>query len=452
MSDIRAMPAEETFARIVEAQKSGKPRGIVSVCSAHPSVLQAALEQAREDGVPALIESSVNQVNQYGGYTGTKPSEFRDWVRSLAAQAGLPAEGALLGGDHLGPYPWRAEPAERAMDRACELAGECVRACYLKLHLDASMLLGGDRPDARGGLGLVLAARREARLASAAEEAFRQAERSGRAGPPPVYVIGTDVPSPGGIAAEGEGVPVTPPEELRRTVDLCAEEFRKHGLQQAWSRVFAVVVQPGVEFGDQAVRPYDRRRAAALCRAARELTGLVLEGHSTDYQSREKLREMVEDGVAVLKVGPALTFAVREALFALQRVEEELLAGEPGVQLSRLMETLEQAMLADPRHWKGYYTGNERELRLARRYSLSDRCRYYWTVPQVEHSLQRLLANLKDRALPWTLLSQYLPVQCRAVHARALAAEPLVLVRAAVREVLRDYSWASRPAGREGAQ
>jgi D-tagatose-1,6-bisphosphate aldolase subunit GatZ/KbaZ len=445
------MPGAEIFTRIVEAQKSGNPQGIVSVCSAHPFALQAALEQAREDGAPALIESTSNQVNQYGGYTGMKPADFRALVCSLAAQAGLPAESVLLGADHLGPYPWRGEPAERAMAQACALAAECVRAGYLKLHLDASMPLGGDRPDARGGLDPSLAARREARLASAAEEAFRDAERSALAGPRPVYVIGTDVPSPGGVATEGEGVPVTRAEELRSTVALCAEEFRKQDLEEAWSRVFAVVVQPGVEFGDQAVRAYDRRRAAELCRSARELPGLVLEGHSTDYQDREWLREMVEDGIAVLKVGPALTFAAREALFGLQRVEEELLAGEPGVRLSRLMETLEQAMLADPRHWQGYYIGNEREQRLARRYSLSDRCRYYWTVPEVEGSLQRLLANLKGRALPWTLLSQYLPAQSRAVRDGSLAAEPLALVRAAVRQVLRDYSWATRPAIRKGA-
>jgi D-tagatose-1,6-bisphosphate aldolase subunit GatZ/KbaZ len=234
-------------------------------------------------------------------------------------------------------------------------------------------------------------------------------------------------------------------------VSLCSEEFRLRGLTQAWGRVFAVVVQPGVEFGDQSLHPYDRRRAAALCGAARALPGLVLEGHSTDYQDRERLREMVEDGVAVLKVGPALTFAVREALFALQRLEEELLAGEPGVRLSRLVETLEQAMLADPTHWKSYYSGDERALRFARRYSLSDRCRYYWTVPEVQDSVRRLLANLVGRTLPWSLLSQYLPLQSRAVRSGVLPAEPPALVRAAVREVLSDYSWATLPPGREGA-
>jgi D-tagatose-1,6-bisphosphate aldolase subunit GatZ/KbaZ len=445
------MPPAEVFARIVEAQKSGVPRGMPSICSAHPLVLQAAMEQAREDGEPVLIESTVNQVNQYGGYTGLKPADFRVLVHSVAERSGFPAGSILLGGDHLGPYPWRQEPAEQAMAKAFVLVADSVRAGYVKIHLDASMPLGGDRPDPKRGLDPRLVARREAELAAAGEEAFREADRSATAGPQPVYVIGTDVPPPGGITAAGEGVPVTPVAELRETVSLCAEEFRRWGLEQAWSRVLAVVVQPGVEFSDRAVHPYDRRRAAALCQAARELPGLVLEGHSTDYQDRERLREMVEDGVAVLKVGPALTFAVREALFALQRLEEELLARQAGVRLSRLMETLEQAMLDEPRHWKSYYSGDESQLRLARRYSISDRCRYYWTVPAVEDSVRRLLANLQGCALPWPLLSQYLPLQSRAVRSGVLTAEPAALVRAAVREVLRDYSWATLPRSRTGS-
>lgn len=440
------MPPAEIFIRIVEAQKSGEPRGMTSICSAHPLVLQAAMEQAREDGQPVLIESSVNQVNQYGGYTGMRPADFRALVYSVARRSGFPDNSILLGGDHLGPYPWRQEPAGEAMAKACALVAESVRAGYVKIHLDASMPLGGDRPDPKRGLDPRIVARREAELAAAGEAAFGKTG----AGPRPVYVIGTDVPPPGGIVAQGAGVPVTPVTELEETVSLCAEEFSRRDLQQAWSRVVAVVVQPGVEFGDRSVHLYDRKRAAALCAAARGLPGLVLEGHSTDYQYRERLREMVEDGVAVLKVGPALTFAMREALFALQRLEEELLAGEAEVRLSRLMETLEQAMLDDPRHWKSYYTGDEGQLRLARRYSLSDRCRYYWTVPAVEEALRRLLANLGRSALSWPLLSQYLPIQSRAVRSGALEAEPSALVREAVREVLRDYSWATLPRGRAG--
>jgi D-tagatose-1,6-bisphosphate aldolase subunit GatZ/KbaZ len=226
-------------------------------------------------------------------------------------------------------------------------------------------------------------------------------------------------------------------------VSLCAEAFASLGLSAAWGRVVAVVVQPGVEFGDREVHPYDRGRAKELCCAARGLSGLVLEGHSTDYQSPGRLRELVEDGVAVLKVGPALTFAAREALYALEHIEAELYAGDPAVSLSRLGETLEQAMLANPAHWQGYYQGTERELEQSRRYSLSDRSRYYWSVPEVQDAVRRLLANLGRAPIPWPLLSQFLPLQSRLLRDGAVQGDPESLVREAVREVLRGYAWAA---------
>jgi D-tagatose-1,6-bisphosphate aldolase subunit GatZ/KbaZ len=434
----------EPFRGLLEAKRAGRPAGLVSVCSAHPLVLEAAMRQALEDGRLLLVESTVNQVNQFGGYTGMRPADFAAFLDGIRSAAMLPPDRLLLGADHLGPYPWRGEPAEQAMGKARELAAECVRAGYLKLHLDASMPLKGDPTDARGALDPGLVARREAELAAAAEAAFRA---RGPGGSPagaaePVYVIGTDVPAPGGTAGEGEGAAVTTARELLGTVDLGAQAFRAAGLEQAWSRVLAVVVQPGVEFGDQGVEAYDRVRAAELSEAARALPGLVLEGHSTDYQLRAALRALVEDGVAVLKVGPALTFAMREALFALELVEQELAPAEP----SRLAEELERAMQADPSHWRGYYRGEEPRLRLARRFSLLDRCRYYWAAPPVQRAVERLLANLRRRVPPWTLLSQYLPRQAGRVREGSLSAEPLELARAAVREVLDDYGAAVRPA------
>ena len=54
----------------------GRPKGIYSVCSAHHWVLEAAIDQALEDGSDLLIEATSNQVNHRGGYTGTLPKTF----------------------------------------------------------------------------------------------------------------------------------------------------------------------------------------------------------------------------------------------------------------------------------------------------------------------------------------------------------------------------------------
>ena len=64
-----------------------------------------------------------------------------------------------------------------------------------------------------------------------------------------------------------------------------------------------MVVQPGVEHGDHTILEYDRARAAHLARAIRDLPRLVFEGHTTDYQTPQALTQMVEDGIAILKVG-----------------------------------------------------------------------------------------------------------------------------------------------------
>ena len=169
---------------VVRANRAGEGRGIYSLCSAHPLVLEACIDQALADGGPLLVEATCNQVNQEGGYTGMQAADFRRFVTGLATARGLPAERLILGGDHLGPNPWRHEPADAALAKAEALVRSYVEAGFTKIHLDASMGCAGD-PEP---LPPELIAARAARLALAGEAA------GGR----PVYVIGTEVPVPGG--------------------------------------------------------------------------------------------------------------------------------------------------------------------------------------------------------------------------------------------------------------
>jgi D-tagatose-1,6-bisphosphate aldolase subunit GatZ/KbaZ len=425
---------------VVHAQGQGQARGIVSVCSAQPVVLQAVMEQALADGSSVLVESTSNQVNQEGGYTGVRPAEFAAFVLGLATEAGLAGDRVILGGDHLGPHPWRAQRATIAMPRAAEMVRQYVRAGYAKIHLDASMACADDP---LGPLADAVAAARSADLASAAEAAA--AERPAGT-PEPVYVVGTEVPPPGGQQGEHEGLAVTRVEDAGRTLDLVREAFRRRGLDRAWDRVIALVVQPGVEFGDEVVFPY-RREAAAGLKALAEARGIVFEAHSTDYQDEDALRALVADHFAVLKVGPELTFAFREAVFALEEIERELLGRAGADRLSGVRHALDEAMLRDPRHWKPWYdAADEETARVQRRFSLSDRCRYYWTCPEVQDAVRRLFANLEGRRLPRGLVSQYLPgaVETAAGNGPGL---PGRLARGHVRRVLGRYARACREKG-----
>jgi D-tagatose-1,6-bisphosphate aldolase subunit GatZ/KbaZ len=429
---------EHPLLRIVRSTKAGIPAGCPSICSALPLVLEASLAEASQAGTLALIESTSNQVNQFGGYTGMRPHDFQRIVSTAAARAGLSPEQLVLGADHLGPYPWRSEDAPAAMEKACALARESVRAGYTKIHLDASMPLGGDAVAHGQPLDLERAAERTAQMCRAAEEEVRAAGADALAFPP-LYVIGTEVPVPGGIVEEGEAPAVTTPEELGRTVAAVEDAFRRHGLTEAWQRVVAVVVQPGVEFGDRTIFPYDPARAAPLAAALRGYPELVFEGHSTDYQLPAALRRMVVDGVAILKVGPALSFAMREAYFLLAHIEDETASPSSG-HPPRLPDVLESVMRARPEHWQSYYRGSGRDVTFSLRYSLSDRARYYWGDPAVENARARLVGNLRSQGIPLSLLSQYFPAQAARVRSGQLTADPEDLVMDRVRDVVRTYT------------
>jgi D-tagatose-1,6-bisphosphate aldolase subunit GatZ/KbaZ len=413
---------------IVAAQKRNEARALTGVCSAHGEVLLAAMQQAVADNTALLVEATCNQVNQYGGYSGLTPRNFADALGQLAARAGLPQERILLGGDHLGPNPWRKESASQAMEKACEMVATFVRAGFRKIHLDASMPCAEDMT-----LAPELVARRAAQLCAAAEIALEEGA------PPPVYVIGTEVPPPGGAKGD-EALQVTRPEDALGTLELFRAAFHTYGLEQAWERVIALVVQPGVEFSDHAVHAYDRARAEPLARAIEGAPGLVYEAHSTDYQTREALRGLVEDHFAVLKVGPGLTFAYRESLFALARIEEEWLAGRSDAAPSNLIAAAVETMRAQPGDWSGYYRGSPEEVDFALKYSFSDRIRYYWLKQPLHGAVERLMQNLSGAQIPLNLLSQYMPEEYRQVRAGQLENQPTALARARVRQVMRDYN------------
>lgn len=412
--------------------------GVYAVCSAHPSVIAAAVQQAVEDQSVLHIESTASQVNQFGGYTGQTPSQFALSVRTSALSAGLPADRVLLGGDHLGPYPWREQPSDVAMRNAGELVRSYVLAGYKKIHLDASMACADDAkpgPDERN------IAQRAAVLCSVAETAAKELPQDFS---PLLYVIGTEVPAPGGESLPGSSPSVSSAGQIQNTVEVFRAAFAQQNVMAAWERVIGLVVQPGVEFGENVIFDYDRRRATALSSALPATPALVFEAHSTDYQRPVALAQMVEDHFAILKVGPWLTFTFREAVFALSSIERELLARQKGIRLSQVREALESAMLRDPAYWRPYYHGDEDEVKLARIFSYSDRCRYYWGDPKVQQELAQLCANIDASPLPPTLLSQYLPSQYEAVRSKRLGTRAKDMIQACIRSVLRAYCAACR--------
>ncbi len=420
---------------IIEQRKDNKNIGIPSYCTANDIVIKALLKRAATTKKPVLIEATANQVNQFGGYTGMKPADFSNFVFSLASEMGCPWELVILGGDHLGPLCWKHLPEKEAMEHSKVLLYEYVKAGFTKIHLDTSMKLADD--DENNMLSTRTIAERGAVLYLECERAYNEikSEKTQH----PVFVIGSEVPIPGGATEVEEGIEVTKVADFVDTVSTYKKVFAEHGIQDAFNHIIGVVVQPGVEFSDSKVFYYDEKAAAELTNSISNYEGLVFEGHSTDYQTKEHLKKMVQDNIAILKVGPAMTYRFREALFTLSSIEAELILEE---KCAKFPQVLEQAMLNSPANWEKHYHGSERELYLARRYSYSDRARYYLSDATVKAAIDGLIKNLSLVEIPLNILHQFMPLSYQKIVCGELKNNVTDILYDAVLEMADDYGFA----------
>ncbi|MBT2143632.1 MULTISPECIES: D-tagatose-bisphosphate aldolase, class II, non-catalytic subunit [unclassified Rhodanobacter] len=413
---------------LIARHKEGHANGVTSICSAHPIVIEASLRHAQRSGQAfVLFEATCNQVNQDGGYTGMTPADFVAFVHAIADRVGFDHARIALGGDHLGPNPWTSLDAAAAMDKAEVMVAAYVAAGFRKIHLDCSMACRGD-PEPLPEAEIV---RRAVRLCRAAEAAH-----AGAGDEAPVYVIGTEVPVPGGATESIDGLAVTTPQAALATIEAHRQAFVAAGLESAWQRVIASVVQPGVEFDHHDVVDYQPQKARELSEAITGVPGMVFEAHSTDYQTRDALGSLVRDHFAILKVGPGLTFALREAFWALDAIEQ---AWIEDARRARLREVVLARMREQPGYWQRYYHSRDHALTVDLQYSLSDRIRYYWPDPAIEQACQRLFDNLRANPPPIPLISQFLPHALHALRSGSATRDPLSLTMAHVSAALDDY-------------
>lgn len=423
---------------ILEKRHAGIPSGIASYCTANNIVIKTILEYYLESEDYVLIECTSNQVNQFGGYTNMTPTDFVDYVYDIADKVGFPKNRIILGADHFGPLVWADKTETEAMENAKELVKLAVLAGYTKIHLDTSMLLGSD--DASKKLSDETIARRGIELYKVCEEAFDERCEKYPNSLHPVYVIGSEVPIPGGEYDEKNSLEVTTAQDFEKTIKTYDEKFKEYGFKDAWDNIIAVVVQPGVEFSNEDIHDYNRKDSKELCEKLKEYPNLVFEGHSTDFQFKEKLKEMVEDGVAILKVGPALTFALRESLFLLSLMEKELIKDKND--RANFIELLDKFMLNNPKDWEKYYLGTALEKELQRKYSFSDRSRYYMTHEKIDMCIKKLFENINSFKLPLGMIKQFFPNHYLKIRNNEHSNDPENLVKSNIKDVLDEYTYA----------
>ncbi|MES2146006.1 MAG: class II D-tagatose-bisphosphate aldolase, non-catalytic subunit, partial [Pseudomonadota bacterium] len=334
---------------------------------------------------------------------------------------------------------WRAGSAEAAMAKARVMIAEYVQAGFTKIHLDCSEGCAGEPAQ----LGDAVTAARAADLAAVALNAA----------PDPaalLFVIGTEVPPPGGARAdEGGEIAATTPASARATLAAHARAFHAAGIAAALPQIGGLVVQPGVEFSPMHVHALPMARDPGLAAVLKDWPGVCLEAHSTDYQPPQVFPRLAELGFAFLKVGPALTFAYRRAIYGLDALAGQM-GWRDGPAVPQVMEAL---MLDAPGHWQGHYHSGSGDLKVQRHFGLADRIRYYWPRPEAVAAIDALITGLSARDLPDPMLAQvFVPDLIAAARAMG-GAMPQALVLAEVQSTLRPYFWfASGNVPRQGAQ
>ena len=382
----------EYLRKIVRINREGAAVALPSICSAHPDVIEASLRLAGRLGEPLLIEATSNQVNQFGGYTGLTPSDFRKFVESIATNVGFDHSKIHFGGDHLGPQAWKSEPADIAMAKAEAMMRAYVEAGFTKIHLDCSEGCRGEAAQVSDEISAL----RSARLASACEVAAADPNELS-------YIVGTEVPPPGGArAGESETIKSTEPKAAISTLEAQNAAFSRAGLDAAWLRVACLVVQPGLEFGPEEIDHFPLGSDDCLSAALDDYPHIAFEAHSTDYQHPAVFPDLAHRHFAVQKVGPALTFAWREALFALDHIRRW-----SAPTATSISDVLDRLMEADPGPWRSHYQGEGHDLRILRIFGYADRIRYFWTHPEAQAATSELLCYFDSYAPPEPLVRQY---------------------------------------------
>lgn len=393
------MMFKQVIHECIELKNRGISKAIPSYCTANMTCIEAILRHYKNKDTPFLIEATSNQVNQFGGYTNMTPVDYMTSVYDIADRVGFKRERLMLAGDHLGPLPWADLNAEEAMRQAHTLVREFVLAGYEKIHLDTSIRLKDDPQD----MPDELIAERGVALYQTCMEAWKELKARNSEAHPLSFIIGSEVPPAGG-SKNGEPVKVTSGKALRHTLQMYEQKFREAGIDDAWDSIVGVVVQPGVEYGSFSVRQYRREDARELCSVLKAFPHLCFEGHSTDFQFPRHLRMLAEDGVLILKVGPAITYAMREALANMCEIERIFINDNAR---SHFKEILDSVMQAYPKYWEKYYGGADNEKRIQRKFSFLDRSRYYMADQSVRNALKRLEDNINKLDMNPGIIHQY---------------------------------------------
>ncbi|MFL2882670.1 MAG: class II D-tagatose-bisphosphate aldolase non-catalytic subunit [Pelagibacteraceae bacterium] len=345
-------------------------KNLPSFCTSNFDVLKIIMLFSKFNNLPILIESTSNQVNQNGGYTGLTPSKFAKKVYSLSSSLKLNKKKILLGGDHLGPLPWKNLSKKKALANAKILVKNCLKAKYKKIHIDTAIICKDEKKITRADI----ISRCKLILNNIKDKELKNT----------FLVVGTEVPFAGG----GQNSKIVPTKisSIKEEYDQYKILFDNRKLIK--NKKFSMVIEPGIEFFHNKVKRTNLKDFKKKLNFSKK-NKFSYEAHSSDYQKEKDLRKLVKNNFQFLKVGPELTYFFSKSIFAMENIEKKLFK-----RVSNLKYKFDKVMKNNKKYWKLYYRGKPAKIEYLKFNSYLDRIRYYWNFSEINKSKLILESNI----------------------------------------------------------
>jgi D-tagatose-1,6-bisphosphate aldolase subunit GatZ/KbaZ len=346
-------------------------KSLPSFCTANFLVLKTLLIFCKKNKLPALIESTSNQVNQFGGYSNNKPKDFIKKINGLIESLKINKKTIYFGGDHLGPLPWKNYKSSFALKNSIKLIDLYLKANYQKIHIDTSIQCKDDK--------LITDKKIFARTEYILKNLINKKKLKKI-----FFVFGTEVPFAGGN--DKKKFKITENNKIIADYQNFSKLLNSEKLS---SKDFALVIEPGMKFKNNSITK-PKFKSFEINKKFSKKNKFYFEAHSTDYQDLETLNKLVKNNFKILKVGPELTYNLVKSFLFMQKIEKIFLRKK-----SNFRKIIIKKMFVNNLYWKDFFKkGSKKQLEKNLLNSFYDRTRYYLSNNDVMNSIKILEINI----------------------------------------------------------
>lgn len=375
------MKKTEHILEVMEQRKAatGVPMTLFAACPNSLSVIKASFRAAKRNNAPIYFATTLNQVDNDGGYTGMTQAEFTKILAREAAAVNYTGP-YVVAIDHGGPWLKDKQTLEKytleqAMDGVKKSYEAAILAGYDLIHVDPTVDITLPKGEI---INIHVVAQRTVELIKHAED-FRKAHNM----PPISYEVGTEEVH-GGLADD-------------KTFDTFLTDL-KAGLAAAGMPDIWPIFIVGKVGTDLHTTLFDAEVARKLTNKVRPY-GSYIKGHYSD--DVDNPQDYPTSGMGAANVGPEFTMCEYKALMELEQLE---LADANCKDKSGMSQALLNAV-HDSGRWKKWLRGEEvgKDLlectKERQEWLVQTCCRYIWQNKEVLDARQKLYDNLQKQGV-----------------------------------------------------